>query len=400
MSLPTPTLPATLDLGLLPCRPTFSPVCLRDIEADAELNAPPPDAAFVDTIRHYRLFYGPILRLIGSPGPPPHFEVIDGRRRVLAARIVAREERLKAGNKAEQDAIGENLRLRGIDPVEAIIFPQGYSEKAILAELLNLHRSDNLRTSLEAIERWQQFPTLTETDFASRVLHCSLGTLRRRAQLLKLRPALRDAFMAGQFSQAIALELARMPEERQDEAQAQFLANGRFTGPDLAELRRVRTGAAAAFLPLAAPVLAPFAPPVAPLLVPLPAPNFGGHHYPGCDVADIDTFTSDCAYGCGCWMGAFRSGGPDGVDPRGACPNLPSEFRGDGVPVPNLQIAPDLSAESAGELAHEILGMLEQEWDVQTSAKMYAQVLRVIQNYGNVPLLVPPSGQAAPELAG
>lgn len=39
-----------------------------------------------------------------------------------------------------------------------------------------------------------------------------------------------------------------------------------------------------------------------------------GHRY-----ADYDG-TSDCANGCGCWAGPFRSGGPAGVDPLGACP--------------------------------------------------------------------------------
>lgn len=46
--------------------------------------------------------------------------------------------------------------------------------------------------------------------------------------------------------------------------------------------------------------------------------NVGGHYYPGCAT---DVFhTSDCEYGCGCWMGQSRSGGPDGVDPFGPCP--------------------------------------------------------------------------------
>jgi hypothetical protein len=35
------------------------------------------------------------------------------------------------------------------------------------------------------------------------------------------------------------------------------------------------------------------------------------------------TFTVDCAYGCGCWMGPSRSGGPDGLDPFGECPKAP-----------------------------------------------------------------------------
>ena len=33
--------------------------------------------------------------------------------------------------------------------------------------------------------------------------------------------------------------------------------------------------------------------------------------------------TSNCEYGCGCWMGNTRSGGPKGVDPLGKCPNNP-----------------------------------------------------------------------------
>jgi len=41
--------------------------------------------------------------------------------------------------------------------------------------------------------------------------------------------------------------------------------------------------------------------------------KFGKHKY-----ADHDG-TSDCEYGCGCWMGPSRSGGK--VDPFGPCPN-------------------------------------------------------------------------------
>lgn len=54
-------------------------------------------------------------------------------------------------------------------------------------------------------------------------------------------------------------------------------------------------------------------------------PNVGGHYYPGC-VDDDNFYTSDCAYGCGCWMGGTRSGGPDGIDPFGDCPNNPPQI--------------------------------------------------------------------------
>ncbi|MEK9184750.1 MAG: hypothetical protein AAB866_01115 [Patescibacteria group bacterium] len=45
--------------------------------------------------------------------------------------------------------------------------------------------------------------------------------------------------------------------------------------------------------------------------------EYGKHKYPNPDG------TSDCQYGCGCWMGPSRSGGPTGLDPFGICPKNP-----------------------------------------------------------------------------
>ena len=43
---------------------------------------------------------------------------------------------------------------------------------------------------------------------------------------------------------------------------------------------------------------------------------YGSHKYE-------EDGTSDCAYGCGCWMGPARSGGP--IDPFGPCPCNPKQ---------------------------------------------------------------------------
>lgn len=85
------------------------------------------------------------------------------------------------------------------------------------------------------------------------------------------------------------------------------------------------------------PSIAPTPPPAAPERPPaIPgsglAVGTGRHKYPGCEVVEetgmlSHFFTSDCAYECGCWMGGSRSGGPDGVDPFGACPNAPVETK-------------------------------------------------------------------------
>ena len=47
--------------------------------------------------------------------------------------------------------------------------------------------------------------------------------------------------------------------------------------------------------------------------------KYGGHKYPDHEG------TSDCEYGCGCWMGPCRSGGPTGLDPHGTCPKNPKD---------------------------------------------------------------------------
>ena len=44
--------------------------------------------------------------------------------------------------------------------------------------------------------------------------------------------------------------------------------------------------------------------------------EYGAHQYD-------DDGTSDCHYRCGCWTGPCRSGGPQGIDPFGECPNNP-----------------------------------------------------------------------------
>lgn len=47
--------------------------------------------------------------------------------------------------------------------------------------------------------------------------------------------------------------------------------------------------------------------------------EYGRHKYAGHDG------TSDCEYGCGCYMGPSRSGGPTGLDPFGKCPKNPTD---------------------------------------------------------------------------
>ena len=72
-------------------------------------------------------------------------------------------------------------------------------------------------------------------------------------------------------------------------------------------------------------------------------PNVGGHFYPG--VPEDDFSTSDCSYKCGCWMGRTRSGGPDGIDPFGPCPNNPGVINTRKSPLRDALTPPDRTTE-------------------------------------------------------
>ena len=66
--------------------------------------------------------------------------------------------------------------------------------------------------------------------------------------------------------------------------------------------------------------------PVAPVAPRRLEPAAGGHDYP---AAEDDAAATSCRFGCGCWSGPTRSGGPAGVNPLGPCPkNLPDRADG------------------------------------------------------------------------
>ncbi len=51
--------------------------------------------------------------------------------------------------------------------------------------------------------------------------------------------------------------------------------------------------------------------------------EYGPHNYSKDN--ELDRQYKRCIFGCGCWIGPSRSGGPPGLDPFGACPNNPKD---------------------------------------------------------------------------
>lgn len=98
------------------------------------------------------------------------------------------------------------------------------------------------------------------------------------------------------------------------------------------------------------------------------APKFGPHQY-----ADHDG-TSDCAHGCGCWMGPARSGGPDGVDPFGECPKNPMAPAEPVDPITTVQVDATLAAYALNLLHGAELEPFERENLIAMAKRAGAEV--------------------------
>jgi hypothetical protein len=94
--------------------------------------------------------------------------------------------------------------------------------------------------------------------------------------------------------------------------------------------------------------------------------DFGNHRYAS------HRGTSDCEYGCGCWMGPARSGSKHaGVAPGGKCPNnytkeLPLDF---GKPLSNEQILFDFVNSRIQQLELKVIKLQKSDLLVQKAKK-------------------------------
>ncbi len=220
----TATAPSASTLSLFPqTPPELEPeeVALTDLPADAVLLGPPPGAALVASIRQCGVLQ-PVLVLRSPTGT---LLVADGRRRVKAARVAA------------------------LDTIPARVAPDDGSLGALLGLLTHGTRRDNPAAELDAIEHLLQAGA-SEPAIAH-ATGLSPTTIQRRLRLHHLAPALRDAYRQGHLTTSVAESAAKLPAPAQARLAMQLAEQGRLTGSDVADERRVRQEAAVAALPLA-----------------------------------------------------------------------------------------------------------------------------------------------------
>ena len=223
-------------LSLLPEEPLPHEVVaipLDRLPPDAELEGEPPRKAMVDVYRATGVCPHILLRAdLDAMGGP--YQVIDGRRRIRAWRMLYREA------KAAGDA--EGMERYGTIPSIVVL-----TDAAVSADVISLaahaHRHDNLAASLVAIERLQAAGG-TERSIA-RATGMSLGTIHRTLQLLKLVPALREAVLHGRITGQVAEQCAKLPASMQESLADGLAHTGRLRLQEVARCRTVRSVVAA-----------------------------------------------------------------------------------------------------------------------------------------------------------
>lgn len=206
-----------LDLSVELPEPMRLVVPLAMLPPDEELIGPEPTPAFVESVRWLGVTHE--ITLVDGES----YTVVDGRRRIKAARKAGRESALRAA-----------------------VYPAGTPVAQILSLLLNNQRGSNLASDLDALDALP--PDLAPHDIV-RLTGIPMQRLRVLQKLRALHPTLRKALADGALAQTTALAAAKLSPSDQAVLADLYERGGRVTGADVKEIRQARAAEAAESLP-------------------------------------------------------------------------------------------------------------------------------------------------------
>lgn len=211
----------TEQLALIPEEPLaldFDTLPLDWLPPDEALPGQAPDAALVASIRAHGVLQPILVRQVDAPEGGHRYEVVEGRRRIKAAR------------KADLDEIPAAL-VRGPDAMGRAL-------------TIGLHatRRKNLGAELAAIRDLVDLGA--GEDAIARATGMGKGTLRARLRLIAdLDPVLLQAVIAGKIAVTVAQQAAGCAAAVQARLAAIFAETGKLTGPQVAEARQAEVRA-------------------------------------------------------------------------------------------------------------------------------------------------------------
>ena len=182
---------------------------LSDIETD--LSGPAPSKAMVESVRRLGVIEAVTLRAGANAGDPYH--VVNGRRRVTAA------------------------RLAGQEWVPATIIGLEERHAATVTLVLNACRAANPVAEYDAISQLEA-QGATHGEIA-RATGLTVGQVRRRLRLKGLDPRIYEALREGRTTQGVAETAARLPASVQQQVAERLAQGARVTRRNLREARQV-----------------------------------------------------------------------------------------------------------------------------------------------------------------
>lgn len=189
------------------------------------LVGPEPDAALLRSIKRYGILDPVLVIETPSSGSGTHYRIADGRRRVKAARKLGIEK----------------VPARIVDDAEIPWMGN------VITIASHATRKANPMSEYEAIK------TLVDAGHSESEIQQATGlaipTIRQRMQFGGLTPILRKAVSSGEIKSSVALRAAKLSKKQQTALGRVLRKNGKLTGKDVEEVRRVKVDAARAALP-------------------------------------------------------------------------------------------------------------------------------------------------------
>lgn len=192
--------------GCEPMVPVREDVPVREIQE----GLPDAPASLRKSMETYGQMQPVILRLDPVTGT---YLVVDGRRRVSAARALAWEE------------------------VSALIVEAGESMTAAMSITANAARADNPLSDLDSIERLLN-DGLSQKDIAART-GMSVGTIRKRLKLANLPVDIRMGVEAGAVAVGVAEAVASLPASQQSRLVSVLREEGKITRQDVSKVAEI-----------------------------------------------------------------------------------------------------------------------------------------------------------------
>jgi ParB-like chromosome segregation protein Spo0J len=165
---------------------------------------------------------GPLLNPLSGFASSDRMTVIDGNRRLKAARAA------------------------GLETIPAMVYQMDGSSAAITL-MMNAVRSDNPLHELASIESMIRFGA--DEKLIANATGMPVATIRKRLKLQALILPLRLGVDQGKIAVSVAERAATLPPALQAQLSATYAKNGKLTAHDVADVKRVRKSDAAELLP-------------------------------------------------------------------------------------------------------------------------------------------------------